>query len=82
MANMRSARAGEVETLFLTCNSEPVSATMRARRHSEIGVQNTYAKCLDFVRFGVVLGAQGAPKAFPWRPFWNNFCYFLHDFDG
>ena len=76
---MRSARAGAVQTLFLTCNFEPVSATMWARRPSEIGVQNTYAKCLDFVRFGVVLGAQGAPKG---QPFSHNFHYFLRDLGG
>ena len=75
--NMRSARASAVQALFLTCNFEPVSATMQTRRPSESGVQNTYAKYLHFVHFGVVLSAQGAPKGFPERPFcyiFNTFC--------
>ena len=75
-ANMRSARAGAVQTLFLTSNSEPVSSTMRASRPFEIGVQNTCAKYKYFVRFGVVFGAQGAPKGSPGRPFWYHFQYF------
>jgi hypothetical protein len=79
---MRSAHAGAVQTLFLTCTSEPVSSTMRARRHSEIGVQNTCAKYLYFVRFGVVFGAQGAPKGSPGRPFWYHLQYVLHDLGG
>ena len=78
-ANMRSARAGAVQTLFLPCNFVPVSATMRARRPSEIGVQNTYVKYLYFVCFGVVFGAQGAPKGSPGRPFFHHFRYLLHD---
>ena len=81
-ANMRSARAGAVQTLFLTCTFDPVSATMRARTPSEIGVQNTYAKYLYFVLFGVVFGAQGAPKASPGRAFCHHFRYFLHDLGG
>jgi hypothetical protein len=81
-ANMRSARAGAVQTLFLTCKFEPVSATMRARRPLGIGVQNAYVKCLYFVRFGVVLGAQAAPKGPPWRQFCHHFRYFLHDLGG
>ena len=80
--NMRSARAGAVQTLFLTCNFEQVSATMRARRPSEIGVRNIYAKYWCFVHFGVVLGAQGAPKGSPGRPFCHHFQYFLHDLGG
>ena len=76
-ANRRSAPAGALQTLFLTCNFEPVSGAMRARRPSEIGVQNTYAKYLYFVRFGVVLGAQGGPKGSPGNHFaitFDTFC--------
>ena len=79
---MLSTRAGAVETLFLSYSSEPVSATMRARTHYEIGVQNTCARYLDFVCFAVVLGAQGAPKDSPGRLFYYHFRYFLHDLGG
>ena len=79
---MRFVRAGAVETLFLTCTFDAVSAIMRARRPSEIGVQNAYANYLYFVRFGVVFGAQGASKGSPGRAFCLIFRYFLHDLGG
>ena len=62
-ANMQSARAGAVQTLFLACNLEHVSATMRARRPSEIAVQKKHAKSKYVLRCVIVLGASGAPKA-------------------
>ena len=93
MANMRSARAGAVQTLFLLCNFEAISATMRVRRPFKIRAQNTYLKYVTFCVHWSCFGRPGYSQSVPWAtilpacsalfaPFCHHLRHFLHDLGG
>ena len=93
MANMRSARAGGIQTLFLLCHFEAISATMRVRRPFKIRAQNTYLKYITFCAHWSCFGRPGYSQSVPWAtilpacsalfaPFCHHLRHFLHDLGG
>ena len=74
---MRSARAGAVQTLILSCNFDAISATMRVGRRSQIDVQNTYVKYATFCTHWNHFGCPGCSQRVPWAIILPSFSDFF-----